>query len=339
MNGSVKVLIAAGLLAAGAASRASGGEDGPPRLTGGFIQIQGWMFELTPEDWDRELDAMRHVGLDTLIIQYLQYNDTNLIPTDPTATDPTREILRYADVHKMRVFIGTKADDGWWKWDEAYLKKSLAERKALTTMMQERYGEHRSFGGWYFTEEASGFLTPEKVVQLRGYFRELSDHCKALRDQPVGFAPFFSDITPLEDMRRIYSGLLDGAGIDIMMVQDGVGARGWDEKLEEKIVPFFQMYQEICKKTGVTLWCDLESFEREDMKKEYGFIATEIERVVRQLKAVDPYVEKFVTFDFFHYMSPYRGERQRALYEGYCRYLGIEPKIEAGKAASVRDDG
>lgn len=323
-----------GWMVAAAALAGAARAEAPPRLGGGFVQLQGWMSELTPEDWQREVDAMRRLGMTTIVIQYLQYNDVNLIPQDPAAPDPVREILRLADERGMTVYLGTAAEDGWWKWDAEYLKGALERRQVLTRKIVERYGAHRSFAGWYFTEEASGFLTPEKTRQLRDYFRALSGHCKALRDQPVAFAPFFSDLTPREEMRRIYAELLDGAGIDIMMVQDGVGARGWDEVLEEKVPPFFAMFREVCAKTGVRLWCDLESFERKDPKKEYGFIATEFDRVERQLEAVAPYVEEIVTFDFFHYMSPYRGPRQRSLYEGYCRYLGVEPAVEAkGDAA------
>ena len=46
---------------------------------------------------------------------------------------------------------------------------------------------------------------------------------------------------------------------------------------------------------------------------------------MRQLKAVAPYVDKIVTFDFFHYMNPHRGDSQRQLYEGYHQYLRGEP--------------
>jgi hypothetical protein len=37
---------------------------------------------------------------------------------------------------------------------------------------------------------------------------------------------------------------------------------------------------------------------------------------------VSPYVEQVVIFDFYHYMSPYRGEAHRALYEGYLKAIG-----------------
>src|SRR5262249_19576554 len=151
----------------------------PPRLGGGFIQLQGWMMDLSPDAWNRELEAMHAAGLDLIIIQYLQSGRQSLIPADDRATDPTREILTFADAHGMRVFLGTKADDRWWGWDADYLKEALADRKRLTRAIHARYAAHRSFAGWYLTEEVSGGLSPERVRQLRAYFRAQSDHCKA----------------------------------------------------------------------------------------------------------------------------------------------------------------
>ena len=291
-----------------------------PLLSGGFIQLQRWMMELTPDQWIRELDAMHAAGLDTIIIQYLEYGQHSFIPTSEKATDPTREILRYADAHEMRVFLGTKVDDGWWNWDADYLDRSLADRKRLIRTIHSRYAAHRSFSGWYLSEEVSGHLSPARVRLLRGYFRSQSDVCKSLRNQPVAFAPFFSHLTSLESMRTIYQELLDGAGIDVVMLQDGVGARDWDRDLEERIVPFFRMFHEVCKGRGVALWSDLESFQHKLPGPQGNFVPTTTARLIRQLRAVAPHVERIVTFDFFHYMSPYRGTPQRELYEGYLRY-------------------
>jgi hypothetical protein len=291
-----------------------------PRLGGGFIQLQGWMLKMPPDEWSRELDAMHAAGLDTIIIQYLQYGRQSFIPTEEKATDPTREILRFADAHGMRVFLGTKADDGWWNWDADFLERSLADRKRLIRAIHSRYAAHRSFAGWYLPEEVSGSLSPARVRLLRGYFRSQSDDCKALRNQPVAFAPYFSHLTSLDSMRTIYAELLDGAGIDVVMLQDGVGARGWDRDLEERIIPFFRMFREVCNRRGVALWSDLECFQRRRPEPHSGFVPTTPARLIRQLRAVAPHVDRIVTFDFFHYMSPHRGDPQRTLYEAYRRY-------------------
>lgn len=297
----------------------------PPRLGGGFIQLQGWMMALTPDDWARELDAMHASGMDTIIIQYLESGRRSFLPADEHASDPARAILRFADAHGMRVFLGTKIDDGWWHWDADYLDRALVDRQRLIRAIHARYAEHRSFAGWYLAEEVSGNLSPDRVRRLRAYFRSQSDLCKALRDQPVACAPYFSHLTPLDSMRAIYDELLDGAGIDVVMLQDGVGARGWDRDLERQIIPFFRMFRAVCDRHGVAFWADVESFRRRDPERETGFVPTNPDRLIRQLKAVAPYVDEIVTFDFFHYMSPHRGAPQRALYEGYLDFLRRGP--------------
>lgn len=302
----------------------------PPRLAGGFIQLQGGMLRLTPEDWSRELEAMHAAGLDTVIVQYLESGRRSYLPAGAGGPDPVGAILEFADGHGMQVFLGTKVDDGWWRWDAAYLERSLPDRKRLAAEIDKRYGEHPSFAGWYLAEELGGGLTPERVRLLRPYFRAQSDHCKALRDRPVAIAPYFSEATTVEGLCTAYDALLDGAGIDVLMLQDGVGARGWDADLEARVVPYFRMFREVCGRRGVALWSDLESFRRSDPARETGFVPTTPERLVRQLEAEAPFVEKFVTFDFFHYMSPRRGAAQRKLYEGYVEYRwreceGTEP--------------
>jgi hypothetical protein len=42
-----------------------------------------------------------------------------------------------------------------------------------------------------------------------------------------------------------------------------------------------------------------------------------LDRIRRQLAAESPFVESFIMFDFFHYMSPRRGAAQKRLYDDY----------------------
>jgi hypothetical protein len=195
------------------------------------------MMGLSPDDRRRELEAMRDVGLEAITIPYLEYRRHRLLPSDDRATGPRREILRFADAHGMRVSLGARAPEGWWHRDAAYPDRTLAGRERLIRTIPARDGGHRSFAGWYFTEGVSGPLSPGRVRPLRGDFRSQSDGGKAPRARPVAFAPSFSHLTTLESMRKIYDPLLDGAGIDVLMRRGGVGARGGDRDLEERIVP------------------------------------------------------------------------------------------------------
>ena len=296
------------------------------RLDGTFIQIQSWMMKFEANDWHRELEAMRRAKIQLIIIQCLEFGSQRYISDDDRAVDPTERILQYADEHDWDVIVGLRTDQGWWGWreDKGYLKNAAEKSKKLATEVWQRYGRHPSLTGWYFPDECDDLeITDEQIDRLRAYFGDMSNHCKALSGgKLITFAPFYSGSMKMDRLRSVYTSLLDGAGIDVMMLQDGVGARGWDKQLEKKIVPYFRMFEKVCDSSHVELWCDLESFTQESE-------STDVARISRQLRAVAPYVRRIVTFDFFHYMSPYRGPKQEQLYRKYIRkFVDQEPSTQ-----------
>lgn len=304
----------------------------PLRLDGGFIQYQEWMMRLNADAWHRELDAMRRAKMRIVVLQYLASGEQRFIPARAGATDPTAVILDYADRHDMEVYVGLSSDEGWWKQatDAAYLDGAARACLRLADEAWRRYGKHRSFAGWYLPQELwDASLDDGQIARLRGFFRRVSDGCKRLSGpRPVAIAPFFSGISKPEVVERVYGALLEGSGIDIVMPQDGVGARGWDDQVESRVVPYFRAFRGACLRAGAAMWSDLESFRRADTGR--GFQPTTAERVSRQITAEAPFVERFVTFDFFHYMSPHRGEAQKRLYDDYvARFVdrAFEPAL------------
>jgi hypothetical protein len=86
----------------------------PIRRSGGFIELDDDAMKLTRQDWEAFLGRMAEIKLDALIIQRLEY----VSPKGEfksyhrqDRTDPTEEILRYADGHRMRVFVGLRQDE------------------------------------------------------------------------------------------------------------------------------------------------------------------------------------------------------------------------------------
>ena len=106
------------------------------------------------------------------------------------------------------------------------LDRSLADRKRLIRTIHSRYAAYRSFTGWYLAEEVSDSLAPAQVGRLRALFLgSRANECKALRNQPVAFAPYFSESSSARQNADHYQELLDGAGIDVVMLsEDGVGS-------------------------------------------------------------------------------------------------------------------
>lgn len=291
----------------------------PPglRIEGTFIQLNDAMARRTTLEWKRELDAARRAGLKTVIIQRLRTPDADYMnaPRRPVET-----ILWYADEHGMTVFLGLTEDPRWWSrcTDPEYL--TIAADAAVTTAEAawQRYRRHRSFVGWYIAHEFWDLrLSETQTAALRGFYRSISDRCRSLAPgKSIATAPFFTGEMPPTHTARVFQAILDGSGIDIVMVQDGVGARGWDREVEVRIAPYFSAIRDACVAAGVELWSDLECFRLRGTPAQ-GFVPADPPRVLRQLAAASPFVKRFVTFDFFHYMSPTIGGAARELYDGY----------------------
>ncbi len=288
------------------------------RIEGTFVQFWWSMREVTPAQWEREFGAMRRAGLHTIILQWAQSDGRNLFE----APDPFPEILDTAHRQKMRFVFGLRHDGRWWReWGNPdYLRAETRESIALAQEVHRRYGKHPAFAGFYIPYELwDAPFTETQLRQLGEMLRGIGRACRQVAPgKPVFLAPFFAGGIPSERFEQSWLSLLEGRPVDVVALQDGVGARGWDEEIERRVPPYFAAMQSACRQRGVKLWCDLECFRlTNNDPSRPQFAPASAERIVRQLKAVSPFVERVVTFDFYHYMSPYRGEAQKALYEGY----------------------
>lgn len=287
------------------------------RIEGTFVQYEPWMTRLGRAEWRRELDAMRRARIELIVIQWLEFEGVRFFGND--GNDPTRLILEYCDEHDMRVFVGLSHADIYWSRlkDPGHLDRAWASSAAVADEAWGRYGRHRSFAGWYLPQELRDATYPlQSMISIKDFYRKLGDRCRALSgDKPVAIAPAMSGTVSAEKFGHMYATILPGSGIDIVMLQDGVGARGWDNDFERRIVPYFRAMAEACRLARAKLWSDIEVFRRSS--KGGRSEPADIERIKRQIAVETPFVERFVMFDFFHYMSPHRGKAQKRLYERY----------------------
>jgi hypothetical protein len=305
-------------LLSGGAARVDARDRAAPRphITGTFIQYQSWMMKLDEGAWRRELDAMRAAGISVVIIQWLEMDNTSFIPPDENAPDPTRVILEYADEHGMRVFVGLSHADLWWRRlrDESYLNAAYDKSARVASEAWKRYGRHPSFAGWYFPQEIKDANYPLLFIKrLHDFLRLLGDRCRSLSGaKPVAIAPAMMGLNSPDQIQREYTALLLDSGVNILILQDGIGARDWGPDLENRITLYFGVMRSACWASGVEMWSDVEIFHHGATPA--VSVPAPIERIRRQIAAEAPFVTSFVMFDFFHYMSPYRGEAQKHLY-------------------------
>jgi hypothetical protein len=305
------------------------------KLTGTFLQYQSWMMQLDSVKWAAELDAMKATGVDTIVIQWLKADTTRFYPVNTPGNDPTEIILKYADQHQMKIFLGLHFERSWWtKWDdEDYLHQVAKKNVEMGHKLFARYGRHASLAGWYIPYEMSDSdFDAEEVQNFRGFFGSISAGLRKLspkKKYPVAISTFFEGKIPATAVEKIYTEIFRGSGIDIVMVQDGVGAHDWSvTQMNQKVGPYLNAFQSAAAKNKIRVWGIVENFntQKESGPGEANRTATDIGRFKEQLaiQAAHP-TEKVLTFDFFHYMSPQRGEAQKLLYDNYLQQVKTLP--------------
>jgi len=256
------------------------------------------------------------------------YTDAYTMPNGDRIIDPTQYILQYAEDNGMQVYVGLINDERfveYGQWDNPHrlnLDGQLKDNKDFAQLLWERYGknpktgkDYKSLAGWYLPYEMwNEKYTTGQLDAFRPFFNDVSETCRRIsHGKPVTVSPFINpDTTVFLDAKSFaatYGTFLKSgqksAGIDIVMLQDSVGAKGVaKEEIQTKIGPYFKELNIMCNALSVKLWADIEAFE--DSPR----IPTTYDRFERQMQVVDdilvdPTNQQVVAFDFFHYMNPY----------------------------------
>jgi hypothetical protein len=169
----------------------------------------------------------------------------------------------------------------------------------------------------------------EEIATLRSVLRRVARGCRKLtgRHLPVAVSIFFSGKLPPEAVSGIYSGLLTGPEIDVVIVQDGVGTNQWEGKVKEKAGPYLVQLARAIRQAGAHPWVGIEIFATSSAAgpgRDAPRLPAPGSRVAEQLEVAAPLFERSVMFDFFHYMSPLRGEPQAALQRWFAAQPGVK---------------
>jgi hypothetical protein len=279
------------------------------RITGTFldeithdIPTANW----GPEEWTREFDTMQSVGIDTVILIRAGYRDrmtfnSNTLaaewPMRPPYLDLVDLFLAQAERTGMQFFFGIY-DSGRY-WHQGQPEKEIDLNMRFTEEVAKKYGSRQAFAGWYMTHEIHQH--DEGVTRL---IEKLARHVKGLKDVPVLMSPYvrgrkqFGDqpITPEEherDWDEIF-GILKGF-VDIVAFQDG--------QVDFYELPtFMEINTRLARKHGLRPWSNVESFER---GMPINFLPIDWRNLIYKVEVAErANVEKLITFEFSHFMSP-----------------------------------
>ncbi|MCS6807497.1 MAG: DUF4434 domain-containing protein [Bacteroidota bacterium] len=316
------------------------------RITGTFldeishdIPHQNW----SEAEWAQDFKVMRHIGIDTAIVircgyrrwvtypsAVLQREEHSYVPS----TDLIAMFLKLAEQHDMKLFFGTYDSGRFWS-DERYWTTSAFQRDIEVNMKVieeawKRYGSSPAFGGWYLSLEVS-----RRVGSIIQVFARLGNHCKDVSGGlPVLISPYIdgvkavSQYSPtlskpesigLQEHERTWNEILHGiqGAVDILAFQDGHVEY---HELEE----YLRLNKQLADRYSMRSWTNVESFDRDMPIK---FLPIKWEKLRLKLEAAQAAgIEKAITFEFSHFMSPHSAYIQaHHLYRRYCEYAHIPP--------------
>jgi hypothetical protein len=276
-----------------------------------------------PIEWAADFDAMQAIGIDTVILIRAGYRDRMTFdsaalkaaqPMRPAYVDLVQLFLDQAARCRMDFFFGIYDSGRYWHAGEP--EKEIELNLRFTEEVAQRYAGHPAFAGWYMTHELNAY--DEGAMLL---YERLARHLRGLKDVPLLMSPYvrgrkqFEDpITPEEHeahWNRVFERL--GGIVDIVAFQDG--------QVEFAELPaFMEINVRLARKHGLRPWSNVESFER---GMPINFLPIDWRNLCYKIDvAAAATVEKLVTFEFSHFMSPNSiYSAAHTLYRRYREYI------------------
>ena len=307
------------------------------RITGTFldeishdIPHQNW----GPVEWDKDFQAMKAIGIDTVILirsgykRWLTYPSEVLIQRQDCYRPPYDLVDMYltlAEKYEMNFYFGSY-DSGYY-WQNGEFEKEIDLNRAAIEEVWKKYGARKALKGWYLTQEVS-----RRIKGIIDVYATMGRFCKQISGGglPVLISPFVdgmknagafkNDLTRKDSITQqehekewdeIMAGI-SGAE-DIVAFQDG--------HVDFHELPgFLEINKKLADRHGLRCWTNSETFDRDMPIK---FMPIKLLKLLLKLQAAAQVgIEKGITFEFSHFMSPNSCYLQAGhLYNRYKEYL------------------
>lgn len=293
------------------------------------IPHQNW----GPREWDRDFAHMQAMGIDTVILircghkRWITYPSAVLQKKEGAYTPPLDLVdlfLRLAGKYGMTFYFGLYDSGKYW-WEQGDFAKEVEINLRVIEEAWQRYGHYDAFGGWYLCQEVS-----RKTGDIIDLYVQLGRQCKELSGGlPTLISPYIDgkkailssqatisreEAIGLQQHESDWNEIFDGIRevVDIVAFQDG-------HVDYHELADYFAINKKLADRYGMQCWTNAESFDRDMPIK---FLPIKWEKLRLKLEAARKAgLEKAITFEFSHFMSPQSAYPQaHHLYNRYMEY-------------------
>lgn len=256
----------------------------------------------TAAQWEAKVEEMCDAGVEILCLLSVAIGGKSLYPSRlmperwPLACeDPIEAVLRAADRRGAQVYLGV----GFFQENTGETNPDQTDallRRAVPRELNERYGHHPSFHGWYLPVEAMivGHFPDHFVAYASSFAADL----KSLSPRrPVMIAPYGTR-TVIPDDRFVAQ--LQALGVDYVAYQDEVGV---EKTRVDELDAIWSRVRLAHDRAGIPLWADVEIFRFEGPVYQSALLPAPMERIAEQLAIAGRYVDKILCYQYLGLMD------------------------------------
>jgi hypothetical protein len=288
------------------------------------------------KEWDKDFRLMKDMGIELVIMIRSGYKKWITYPSEilelemgafRPSTDLLKMFLELSEKYGLQFYFGLY-DSGKY-WVNGDYDEEVAINKAVIEEVWKNYGNYPAFKGWYISHEISRNNNP--AIKL---FSVLGNYCKTLSNGlPTMISPYIDGVknisqydneinrttgvsleTHQAEWRQIFQEI-QGA-VDIVAFQDGHVS--YDE-----LIDFLKVNKALAEEFGLECWTNTESFDRDMPIKFLPIKWDKLELKMDLAKKAG--IEKAITFEFSHFMSPQSSYLQAGhLYNRYQEYRKLK---------------
>lgn len=299
------------------------------RITGSFIYAHPPDYVGRPTleyglaEWRRLLGELKELGLDTVIYQAAVWAEVrecyypSKLFADYKTWNALEPLMEAVAAEGMTLYLGGLGN--MLAFDEKATAATLeADAQNQLACFRELMAYRGGFHGFYMSPETGypGQRQPQREKLLNQYFTRVCRGVKDLTpDLPILMSPgtYYLANHDREIHDFLYN-LLQGCPVDYVAPQDSIGTFG--NRLPH-LRRSFEIWRDVCNGLGITLWVNVESFERVRIGTAQDFVAADIQRLRVQLAAASQFGSKIISWEAPYFYASLAGERGLQLRADY----------------------
>ena len=282
------------------------------RITGSFIAAHAPDYVGVPTlEWDAPrwgefFRAMKRDGLDTAVFQASLWHElgecyypTRRFAGEYRVWNVVEPMLEAAQECSMTVILGGYGSVAGWREGRAGVDAAKREIDRQIACLEELLQWRDGFAGLYFAPETAfrGQRAPETEEMLNLLYRNFFRRVRELApDKKIQISPGSKYFPGMErDFTDFWCNVLHDAVPDILAPQDSIGCAGCT--LEDQNA-MWKLWRSLADTLNVTLWSNVELFERIGFGGPAPFERAAEERLTWQVAQEAPFVSKSICWEY-----------------------------------------